>query len=71
MKTPMQEAIYHIEQWLSSGLEIQGWVTKYKEDYLLREKKAIKNAFNFGGEHDEKWDSISEQYYNETYSNEI
>lgn len=67
----MNEAIYHIEQWLSSGLEIQGWIAKYKEDYLLREKKSIKDAFNFGGEHNDKWEAIAEQYYNEKFNNEI
>jgi hypothetical protein len=37
------------------------------KEFSEKEKEQIKSAINLGGEYDEKWDRIAEQYYNETF----
>lgn len=37
------------------------------DEARIMHKEEIKASFNFGGEYDDKWDKISEQYYNETF----
>lgn len=38
------------------------------QEFAEKEKEQIKSALNFGGEYDEKWDKIAEQYYHETFN---
>lgn len=37
------------------------------DEARIMHKEEIKASFNFGGQYDEKWEKISEQYYNETF----
>lgn len=40
-------------------------------ELLDKEKEMTKDAFNFGGEYDEKWDKAAEQFYEENYARKI
>jgi hypothetical protein len=67
--TPMKLAIQYLDDVLSGKIKPKepGAITAKFKELLLLEKKAIKDAVNFGGQYDEVWEKIAEQYYNETY----
>ena len=40
-------------------------------ELLDKEKEMVKEAFNFDGDYDEKWDKYAEQFYEENYARPI
>jgi hypothetical protein len=68
MKTPMQNFIDWLDEYYQdpSGYTKQAVASKMYQ-FLIDERTEILDAFNFGGEYDDKWKQIAIQYYEERF----